>query len=86
MGTELLELGKSACENPQNHDLSDRNSSTILGVEGLHDEETMVNPLSPVNHGRRLVMPLASTGLLMVAGISPPTIGICAPNCLSYCA
>jgi len=51
MGTELLELGKSACENPQNHDLSDRNSSTILGVEGLHDEETMVNPLSPVNHG-----------------------------------
>jgi len=51
MGAELLELGKSGCGMSQNLEFSDRNRSTIPGVDGLHDEGTMVNPSSPVNHG-----------------------------------
>jgi len=44
MGTELLELGKSPRTNLQNEDLYFRNSSTIFGVEGPEDKETMGDP------------------------------------------
>jgi len=40
----LLELGKSPRTNLQNEDLYFRNSSTIFGVEGPEDKETMGDP------------------------------------------